>query len=42
MEILERFLDEEARIKQLPAKKEARIVVLAYLAKKFEAGRDYT
>ncbi len=42
MEILERFLDEEGKIKQLPAKKEARLTVLAYLAEKFEAGRDYT
>lgn len=42
MEILERFLDEEGMIKQLPSKKEARLIVLAYLAEKFEAGKDYT
>jgi hypothetical protein len=42
MDILERFIDEEGKIKQLPAKKEPRLVVLAYLAEKFEAGRDYT
>jgi hypothetical protein len=41
MEILERFIDEEGKIKQLPSKKDARLVVLAYLASKFEAGRDY-
>lgn len=42
MDILERFIDEEGKIKQLPAKKEPRLVVLGYLAEKFEAGRDYT
>jgi hypothetical protein len=42
MDILERFIDEEGKIKQLPAKKEPRLVVLSYLAEKFEAGRDYT
>lgn len=29
MEILERFIDEEGKIKQLPAKKEPRLVVLS-------------
>lgn len=42
MDVLERFIDEEGKIKQLPAKKEPRLAVLAYLAEKFEAGRDYT
>lgn len=41
MEIVERFLDKEGRIKQLPAKREPRLEVLAYLAGKFDAGRDY-
>lgn len=42
MDILERFIDDEGKIKQLPAKKEPRLVVLSYLAEKFEEGRDYT
>lgn len=42
MEVLERFIDGEGRIKQLPAKRETRLTVLAYLADKFETGRDYT
>lgn len=42
MDVLERFLDEEGKIKQLPAKKEARHIVLAYLAEKFETDRDYS
>lgn len=42
MDILERFLDGEGKIKQLPAKKDAKLIVLAYLAEKFAAGRDYT
>jgi hypothetical protein len=42
MDILERFLDDEGNIKQLPSKKDARLVVLSYLAEKFEVGRDYT
>ncbi len=42
MEVLERFIDEEGKIKQLPAKKEPRLAVLSYLAEKFETNRDYT
>lgn len=41
MDIVKRFLDEEGRIKQLPAKEAPRREVLEYLAGKFEAGRDY-
>lgn len=41
-EVLARFLDEEKRVIMLPAKKEKRDCVLAYLAEKFESGRDYT
>ncbi len=41
MDITERFLDEEGRIKQLPARREPRLAVLSYLADKFEC-RDYT
>ncbi|NCB06141.1 MAG: DUF2087 domain-containing protein [Clostridia bacterium] len=41
-EVLARFLDEEKRVTMLPAKKEKRDCVLAYLAEKFECGRDYT
>lgn len=41
-EVLARFLDEEKRVTMLPAKKEKRDCVLAYLAEKFEPGRDYT
>ena len=36
------FLDDEGRIKQLPARGEAKRAVLAYLAEKFSCDRDYT
>ncbi len=36
------FLDNEGRIKQFPAKGEAKRAVLTYLAEKFSCGRDYT
>ena len=36
------FLDEVGRIKQFPAKWEAKRAVLAYLAEKFSCDRDYT
>jgi len=36
------FLDEEGRIKQLPAKAGKRRAVLAYLATKFSFDNDYT
>lgn len=41
MDILKRFIDEEGKIKQLPVKMEAKIIVLEYLAEKFETNRDY-
>ncbi|PKM40353.1 MAG: transcriptional regulator [Firmicutes bacterium HGW-Firmicutes-9] len=39
---IERFLDEEGRLKQWPAKHGPREEVFAYLAQKFELGRDYS
>ncbi len=36
------FLDENERIKQLPAKFQTKLAVLEYLASKFEIDRDYT
>lgn len=39
--LLERFLDEEGRVKQFPAKAVPREAVLFYLAQKFEMGVDY-
>jgi len=41
-ESIARFLDAEGRIRQLPAKYAVRELVLAYLAEKFEWGKDYT
>ena len=41
MDILKRFLDEEGKIKQLPVKMETKLIVLGYLAEKFETNRDY-
>jgi hypothetical protein len=35
------FLDGEGRIRQIPVPNRTKIPVLAYLAGKFEAGRDY-
>jgi len=40
--MIEMFLDEEGRIKQLPSRGEPRRAVLAYLATKFSCDRDYT
>lgn len=42
MEGIERFLDEEGRLKIWPAKQANKQLALAYLAEKFEAGRVYT
>ncbi len=42
MQGIERFLDEEGRLKQLPAKQAPRAEVYAYLAEKFDVGTDYT
>jgi hypothetical protein len=39
---IERFLDEEGRVNFWPAKRTVKDEVLAYLAEKFEFGRDYT
>lgn len=39
---IERFLDEEGKLKMLPSKQIPREQVYAYLAGKFECGRDYT
>ncbi len=39
---IERFLDEEGRLKTWPAKRAPREEALRYLAGKFELGRDYT
>ncbi len=39
---IKRFLDEEGKIEQLPAKKAKRYAVLAYLSEKFESGKNYT
>jgi len=39
---IERFLDEEGKVKTWPAKKAAQDDVFRYLAGKFEPGRDYT
>lgn len=37
-----RFLDEEERLKQLPARYAVRELAYAYLSEKFAFGRDYT
>ena len=37
-----RFLDENGRLKQLPAKHAARLDAYAYLAEKFEFGKEYS
>ncbi|HWS30428.1 MAG TPA: DUF2087 domain-containing protein [Clostridia bacterium] len=39
--LLERFLDEEGRVKQFPSKQTPRNAVLKYLAEKFEPDTDY-
>jgi hypothetical protein len=39
---IERFLDTEGKIKQLPSKGEARQAVLTHLATKFCLDREYT
>lgn len=35
------FLDADGKIAQMPQKQAKRLLVLTYLASKFEAGRDY-
>ena len=39
---IERFLDEDGKLKQWPSKQAPREEVFSYLAEKFEPGRDYT
>jgi len=39
---IERFLDEEGRLKLWPAKKTVQDQVYAYLAQKFSPGKDYS
>ena len=39
---IERFLDEEGKLKLWPSKQAPREEVFCYLAEKFELGRDYT
>lgn len=36
------FLDQEGRIRHLPAKRQKQLPLLAYLADKFSCGQDYT
>lgn len=42
MQGIERFLDEEGRLKQWPSKQAPREEVFSYLAQKFEPGREYS
>ncbi len=39
---IRRFLDEKGRVTAMPSKRTLQSAVLAYLAEKFEPGRDYT
>jgi hypothetical protein len=41
VKLVERFLDEEGRVKQLPSKQAPRDAVLKYLAEKFSSNTDY-
>ncbi len=41
MEGVEKFLDEDGRIKIWPAKRDYKFEVLKYLASKFQCGKDY-
>ncbi|GHV35903.1 hypothetical protein FACS18949_14730 [Clostridia bacterium] len=40
-ENIQKFLDEQGRIKVWPSKRDKRDLLLAYLAEKFEVGCDY-
>ncbi len=42
MDCIARFLNDEGKIKQLPSKREAKYVVLTYLAGQFSCDKDYT
>ncbi len=39
---IDRFLDKDGKVKQVPAKQTMRELVLAYLAKKFDPDQEYT
>ena len=39
---IKRFLDEDGKVKALPAKRNIRFDVLNYIAAKFECGRNYS
>lgn len=39
---IERFLDENGKLKQMPAKQVLRLFAYAYLAEKFEYDKEYT
>lgn len=39
---IQRFLDEEGKIKQFPAKHALKYKVCAYMTSKFESGQEYT
>lgn len=39
---LENFLNEEGKLIYWPAKKKAKIMVIEYIASKFEEGREYS
>ncbi len=41
VKLVERFLDEEGRVKQFPSKQTPRDAVLKYLAEKFAPDTDY-
>ena len=40
--LLKNFLDEQNRLKALPAKRKTLLYAIGYLAEKFEPGRIYT
>ena len=42
MDIVSRYLDNDGKIKQVPAKQKAKLLVLAYLAEKFSQNKNYT
>jgi len=39
---IERFLDENGKLKQMPAKQAPRLLAYSYLAEKFEYDKEYT
>lgn len=42
MNFIDRFLDDDGKLKQLPAKHSMQEVAFAFLSEKFEKGREYT